>query len=91
MSSSRYRAPGRSSWLSRRRVLTLAAAGVGVSAASVAGLSLADVTHSDDDGAPLVISLRDVKKGVVDVFSGDKVKTVTDKKLVASLLKAAGR
>ncbi|GIF37084.1 hypothetical protein [Actinoplanes xinjiangensis] len=91
MSRVRYRAPGRTSWLSRRRVLALAATGVGVSAAGVAGLSLAGTADSDDDGAPLVISLRDVKKGTIDVFSGEKVKTITDKKLVASLLKAAGR
>jgi hypothetical protein len=91
MSRVRYRAPGRNSWLSRRRVLAMAATGVGVSAAGVAGLSLAGTSDSKDDGAPLVISLRDVKKGTIDVFSGEKVKTITDKKLVASLLKAAGR
>jgi len=91
MSRVRYRAPGRTSWLSRRRVLALAATGVGVSAVSVAGLSLAGESESDDDGAPLVISLRDVKKGTIDVFSGEKVRTITDKDLVKRLLKAARR
>ncbi|WP_430791997.1 hypothetical protein [Actinoplanes sp. G11-F43] len=94
MSRVRYRAPGRTnSWLSRRRVLALAATGVGVSAVSVAGLSLAGESsaESNDDGAPLVISLRDVKKGTIEVFSGEKSTVVTDKDLVNRLLKAAGR
>jgi hypothetical protein len=94
MSRVRYRAPGRTNWLSRRRVLALAATGVGVSAVSVAGLSLAgenDEGGAAGDGAPLVISIRDAKKGTIDVFSGEKLKTITDKKLVASLIKAAGR
>ncbi|MFF5077419.1 hypothetical protein ACFY36_10230 [Actinoplanes sp. NPDC000266] len=90
MSRSRYRAPGRT-WLSRRRVLALAATGVGVSAVSVAGLSLAGENEPTSDGSPLVISIRDAKKGTIDVFSGQKLKTITDKKLVASLLKAASR
>ncbi|MEU8819794.1 hypothetical protein [Actinoplanes sp. NPDC048796] len=90
MSRSRYRAPGHT-WLSRRRVLALAATGVGVSAASVAGLSLAGENEPAGDGSPLVISIRDAKKGTIDVFSGQKLKTITDKKLVASLLKAASR
>lgn len=91
MSRVRYRVPGRSPWLSRRRVLALAATGAGVSVASVAGLSLAGEPESADAGSPLVISLRDVRKGTFDVFSGEKVTTVTDKELVAGLLKAAGR
>jgi hypothetical protein len=74
-------------------MLALTAAGVGVSAASVAGLSLAseNETTSSSDGSPLVISVRDAKKGTLDVFSGNSKKTVTDKKLAAQLLKAAGR
>ncbi|MEV6303568.1 hypothetical protein AB0M02_29450 [Actinoplanes sp. NPDC051861] len=91
MSRVRYRAQGRQ-WLSRRKVLALAATGVGVSAVSVAGLSLAGENESaSGDGSPLVISIRDAKKGTIDVFSGEKLKTITDKKLVASLIKAAGR
>ncbi|MEV4350350.1 hypothetical protein AB0J83_38330 [Actinoplanes sp. NPDC049596] len=88
MSRSRYRAPGHQ-WLSRRRVLALAATGVGVSAVSVAGLSLAGENEPESDGSALVISIRDAKKGTIDVFSGDQLKTITDKKLVNSLLKAA--
>ncbi|WP_328476446.1 hypothetical protein OHA21_21895 [Actinoplanes sp. NBC_00393] len=91
MSRVRYRAQGRN-WLSRRRVLALAATGVGVSAASVAGLSLAGESESAaGDGSPLVVSVRDAKKGTIDVFSGEKRKTITDKKLAASLIQAAGR
>ncbi|HET6483693.1 MAG TPA: hypothetical protein VFG35_27135 [Actinoplanes sp.] len=92
MSRTRYRGPGRP-WLSRRRVLALAATGVGVSAVSVAGLSLAgeSETETKGDGAPLVVSIRDARKGTIDVFAGEKLKTITDKKLVASLIKAAGR
>ncbi|WP_229789535.1 hypothetical protein [Pilimelia terevasa] len=72
-------------------MLALAATGVGVSVASVAGLGLANEVGEEDDGAPLVISLRDAKEGTIDVFSGESVRTITDKQLVASLLKAAGR
>ena len=93
MSRVRYRAQSRTSWLSRRRVLALAATGVGVSAASVAGLSLAGESSDggDGDGSPLILSLVDAKKGTIDVFSGETRKTITDKKLAASLIKAAGR
>jgi hypothetical protein len=90
MSRAHYRNQGRT-WLSRRRVLALAATGVGVSAVSVAGLSLAGETEGAGDGAPLVVSIRDAKKGTIDLFSGDTLKTITDKKLAASLLKAAGK
>ncbi|AEV85991.1 hypothetical protein ACWT_4974 [Actinoplanes sp. SE50] len=92
MSRSRYRAQAFPR-LNRRRMLALTAAGVGVSAVSVAGLSLAgeNSTTSASDSSPLVISVRDAKKGTFDVFVGDAKKTVTDKKLVAQLLKAAGR
>ena len=92
MSRVRYRAQGRQ-WLSRRRVLALAATGVGVSAASVAGLSLAGENggESKSDGSPLIVSVLDARKGTIDVFSGEKRKTITDKKLAASLIKAAGR
>ncbi|MEU4692936.1 hypothetical protein [Actinoplanes sp. NPDC023714] len=92
MSRVRYRSQSRP-WLSRRKVLALAATGVGVSAASVAGLSLAGENGSDDreKGKPLVLSLRDASEGTFDVFSGEKRLTITDKKLAAQLLKAAGR
>ncbi|WP_232344029.1 MULTISPECIES: hypothetical protein [Actinoplanes] len=74
-------------------MLALTAAGVGVSAASVAGLSLAGENDksASSDNSPLIISVRDAKKGVIDLFSGESKKTVTDKKLAAQLLKAAGR
>ena len=78
--------------ISRRRVLTVAATvGVGVSAASVAGLSLASEKESAYDNEPLVISLRDAKKGTLDVFSGGSRYEVTDKDLVKELLKVARR
>jgi hypothetical protein len=79
--------------LSRRKVLTIAATvGVGASAAGVAGLSLAgETTTSSADAAPLVISLRDAKKGTFDVFSGSSKVTLTDKKLAAHLLKVVKR
>jgi hypothetical protein len=78
--------------LSRRRVLAIAAtAGVGVSVAGVAGLSLAGETPGKDDGQPLVISLRDASNGIFDVFSGGSKSTLTDKKLAARLLKATKR
>jgi hypothetical protein len=82
--------------LSRRKVLTIAATvGVGASAAGVAGLSLAGETSSSSsssaDTAPLVISLRDAKKGTFDVFSGSSKVTLTDRKLAAQLLKVVKR
>lgn len=78
--------------LSRRRVLTIATVGVGVSAAGVAGLSMAGERRgSSDDSAPLVLSLRDAKKGTFDLFSGGSRVTITDAKLVEKLLKAAKR
>ncbi|GAA2689256.1 hypothetical protein Apa02nite_044960 [Actinoplanes palleronii] len=92
MSRSRYRAQAFPRF-NRRRMLALTAAGVGVSAASVAGLSLAGENDksASSDNSPLIISVRDAKKGVIDLFSGESKKTVTDKKLAAQLLKAAGR
>jgi hypothetical protein len=78
--------------LSRRRVLAIAGAvGVGATTVGVAGLSLAGETASSADTAPLVISLRDAKKGTFDVFSGDSKVTLTDKKLALKLLKAVKR
>jgi len=78
--------------LSRRRVLAIAAtAGVGVSVAGVAGLSLAGETPGSEDSAPLVISLRDAKKGTFDVFSGGSRVTLTDPDLAKKLLKAIKR
>jgi hypothetical protein len=78
--------------MSRRRVITVAATvGVGLSAAGVAGLSLAGEEPGTDDGQPLVISLRDAKKGTFDVFSGDAKVTLTDRKLAAHLLKVVKR
>jgi hypothetical protein len=77
--------------LSRRRVLTIATVGVGVSAAGVAGLSMAGERRGASDGEPLVLSLRDAKKGTFDLFSGGSRVTITDAKLADKLLKAAKR
>jgi hypothetical protein len=80
--------------MSRRRMLTIAGAvGVGATTAGVVGVSLASTTpeSSAATSAPLVISLRDAKKGTFDVFSGGSKFALTDKKLAAQLLKAAKR
>ncbi|MEU4221073.1 hypothetical protein [Actinoplanes sp. NPDC026623] len=77
--------------LSRRRVLTIATVGVGVSAAGVAGLSMAGERRGSGDDAPLVLSLRDAKKGTFDLFSGASRVTITDPKLAEKLFKAAKR
>ena len=82
--------------LSRRKVLTIAATvGVGASAAGVAGLSLAGETSSSSsssaDTAPLVISLRDAKKGTFDVFSGGSKIELIDHDLAKRLLDIAAR
>lgn len=93
MTRNRYRAPRRSFRMSRRRVLALAATGAGISAASVAGLSLAGERGGTGtgQGSSLVVSLRDAGKGTIDIFAGESVRTVTDRKLAAALLEAAGR
>lgn len=78
--------------LSRRRVITIAASvGVGASVAGVAGLSLAGEKGGSADSGPLVLSLRDAKKGTFDVFTGGSRLTLTDRDLAAQLLKAAKR
>jgi hypothetical protein len=80
--------------MSRRRMLTIAGAvGVGATTAGVVGVSLASTTpeSSASSGAPLVVSLRDAKKGTFDVFSGGSKFALTDKKLAAQLLKIAKR
>jgi hypothetical protein len=80
--------------MSRRRALTIAGAvGVGVTTAGVVGVSLAGETPeaSAAQSAPLVVSLRDAKKGTFDVFSGGSKFALTDKKLAAQLLKIAKR
>ena len=77
--------------ISRRRVLAIAATvGVGASAAGVAGLSLASEKQSADS-EPLVLSLRDAKKGTFDVFSGGSRYTLTDPDLAEKLRKVAKR
>ncbi|MCY1139685.1 hypothetical protein OWR29_16920 [Actinoplanes sp. Pm04-4] len=78
--------------MNRRRVLAIAAtAGVGVSVAGVAGLSLAGESGGEapKGAGPLVLSLRDAEKGTFDVFVGGSKSTLTDKKLAAKLLKSA--
>jgi hypothetical protein len=80
--------------MSRRRVLAIAGAvGVGATTAGVAGLSLAGEAPESkkDDAAPLVVSLRDAKKGTFDIFSGEQKFVLTDKKLAQRFLKAAKR
>jgi hypothetical protein len=80
--------------LSRRRVLTIAASvGVGATAVGVAGLSLAgeSATGGAEDGAPLVISLRDATKGTFDVFSGGSRIELVDKDLAERLQELARR
>jgi hypothetical protein len=78
--------------MSRRRVLAIAGAvGVGATTVGVVGVSLAGETPGSSDSAPLVISLRDAKKGTFDIFSGESKFSLTDKKLAARLLKAAKR
>jgi hypothetical protein len=80
--------------LSRRRVLTIAATvGVGAAATGVAGLSLAGESAKKGaaDSAPLVISLRDAKKGTFDVFAGSSRIELTDPDLAKRLLELAHR
>ncbi|MEU7905546.1 hypothetical protein [Actinoplanes sp. NPDC049118] len=57
----------------------------------MAGLSIAGEKPGSDDSEPLVLSLRDAKKGTFDLFSGGSKVTLTDKKLAEKLLKAVKR
>jgi hypothetical protein len=75
--------------LTRRKVLTIAATvGVGATTAGVAGLGVAGEKTTAASSAPLVISLRDARKGTFDVFTGASKITLTDAELAAALLKA---
>ena len=75
--------------LTRRRVLTVAATvGVGATAASVAGISLAGEKRSGSGAGPLVVSLRDASTGTWDVFHGSKRVTVKDQDLMNRLMTA---
>ncbi|MDG4763891.1 hypothetical protein O7632_07180 [Solwaraspora sp. WMMD406] len=80
--------------ISRRQVLTVAAsAGVGAAAVSVTGLSSAvdsRLTGSSGDEA-IVVHLRDVSTGTLDVFVGASRIEVRDKGLAARLRRAARR
>jgi hypothetical protein len=84
--------------LSRRHVLTAA---VGVSAALAVGgvagsasSSAADVTdggHGDgtEAGGPIVVHLRDLASGSMDVFSGTERRQISDPALAVRIARAA--
>jgi nitrous oxide reductase len=78
---------------SRRKVLTTTAVvGVGAAAVSVTGLSLANdrrETAASAAGGQLVVHVRDVKAGTLDIFLGTNRIQVRDKDLAARLAVAA--
>lgn len=79
---------------SRRRVLTVAASvGVGVSAASVAGLSAARESRGARAAGDeqIVVHLRDAASGTFDVFTGTSRIEVRDSDLARRLVEAARR
>jgi hypothetical protein len=79
--------------LSRRNVLLGAATvGVGGAVVSVASLSEAfDTPLSTSDSEAIVVHVRDVKAGRLDVFAGDRRIEIRNRDLAEELAKAARR
>lgn len=77
--------------LSRRNVLLGAATvGVGGAVVSVASLGEAFDTASASNQA-IVVHVRDVKAGLLDVFVGERLVQVHDRELTSRLAKAASK
>jgi hypothetical protein len=82
--------------VSRRTALTATGAGVTVLIAGVSGVAAAtDATHRAPDtkrrtlDGPLVVQVRDVASGTLDVFVGTRRVQVRDSELAARLVDAA--
>lgn len=85
--------------VSRRRVLTTAAgAGAAIAVASAAGAGLSSMgagpsgTAGEDVGqtaGPIVVHVRDVSSGLLDVFSGTHRVEIKDRALARSIAGAA--
>lgn len=82
--------------VSRRTALT-AAAGIGVTVAAASVTQIADAAESPSTSSstsvrgPVVIRIRDLTSGRLDVFTGSGYVQVQDKELANRLLRAAAR
>jgi hypothetical protein len=78
--------------ISRRTALTAAGIGVTVAAAGVTQIASASETRpSKKVDGPVVVRLRDLASGRLDVFTGTGYVQVQDKELAARLLRAAAQ
>jgi nitrous oxide reductase len=90
---------------SRRRLMCQAAAvgAAGLAANMLSGTAVADAAAADDRAVgpaephapaehdePLIVHVRDVRTGHLDLFSGDRHHRVQDPELAASLVRALG-
>ena len=76
--------------MSRRKALTTAAGiGVTVVAAGVIGVAAASDSKPGNVDGPVVVHLRDLSSGLLDVFVGARRVQVRDKGLAAQLARAA--
>jgi len=85
---------GPSRRFSRRNVLLGAATvSVGGAVAGAAGLSeafdTAQPAQSAQDGQDIVVHVRDVRAGRIDVFAGERLIEIRDRDLASRLVKAA--
>jgi len=75
--------------VSRRTALTAAGVGATVALSSVSYVALAKTPKSGPIQGPLVIRVRDVASGRLEVFTGSTRIEVHDKDLAARLVRAA--
>ena len=91
MSRSRHRRPGFA--ISRRQALTAGTIGVGLTAGTAIGVASAfDRPYrgpTDDDANPIVIRIRNLAAGRLDVFIGEERIEVHDRDLAKRLVQAA--
>lgn len=91
MTRSRHRRPGFS--LSRRQALTAGTIGVGLTAGTAIGVASAFdrpyQSPAGDDADPIVIRVRNLAAGRLDIFIGEERVEVHDRDLAKRLVQAA--
>ena len=75
--------------MSRRTALTAAGVGATVALSSVSYVALAKTPKSGPVEGPLVVRVRDLASGQLEVFTGSTRIEIRDKDLAARLLRAA--
>ncbi len=75
--------------LSRRRLLAAAgAAGAAAATVGVAGVADAAVTGASTQDGPVVVHLRDLASGTLDVYAGTSHRQIRDRDLAARIARA---